>query len=100
MRQQHRVMSRHGKEQCWAMPLDEFVYVRRRDRTRPENARGSHRKWKVHGVAKTIGKKQFGDAEASISLVDVEHAARVRIRTHRHVVLKVHTALRASGTAG
>src|SRR5262245_43929978 len=100
MRQQHRVMSGYREEQCRAMPFNDFVHLWRRHGARPEDARGPDRKRKVHAVAKAIGKKQFGDAETPVSLVDAKYAAGVSIRTHRHVVLKVDTALRASSTAG
>ena len=66
VRQQHRVVRRHGEEQRRTVALDDVVDRRRRDRPGPEDGRRADRQGKVHAVAQAVGEEQLGDAEAPV----------------------------------
>ena len=100
VRQQHRVMRRDREEQSGTIAFDQAVCDRCGHRTRPENAGRANGERKVHRVAKAIREEQLGDAEAPVRRVDAEHATRIRICAHDHVVLQMHARFRTPGAAG
>ena len=57
------------------------------------------REREVHAVAQAVREEELRHAEASIPLVDAEHAARIVLGAHDHVVLEMHAALRVPRSA-
>ncbi len=82
------------------MAFNDRIDVRRRRRSRPENASRSHSKRKIQAVTQAVGKKQLGHAEETIVFRDSQNVLGVEFSTYHHVMVKVHTALRKTGAAG
>ena len=100
MGEHHRVVRRHREEQRRPLAFDDVVNDGRRDGPGPEDAGGANREREIHAVSQPVREEQLGHAEAPVALADAEHAARVAVGAHAHVVLQVNAALRATGGAG
>ena len=99
--EQRGIICGHGEEERGAIALDMGVNAfgsRARGR---EDRGGTTGEGEVAGVAKAIGEKQPGYAEASIAFGDFEDGAGIVMRANDHVVMEVHAAFgNACGAGG
>src|SRR5947207_15886665 len=64
------VVRRHGKEERGLMLFNDGEDVRRRGRTRPQNAGGTYGESKIKPVAQAVSKEHLGHAEKAVIFGD------------------------------